>query len=87
MRRHPLTVREPGADYEIRIVGDRPTPLRDFYHALLRLPWWVTIAAISGSFLVANALFAVAYLLVGGISHAAPASFRDAFFLDRKSVV
>jgi len=80
MRRHPLTVREPGADYEIRIVGDRPTPLRDFYHALLRLPWWVTIAAISGSFLVANALFAVAYLLVGGISHAAPASFRDAFF-------
>lgn len=80
MRRHPLTVREPGADYEIRIVGDRPTPLRDFYHALLRLPWWVTIAAISGSFLVANALFAVAYLVVGGVSHAEPASFRDAFF-------
>jgi inward rectifier potassium channel len=80
MRRHPLTVREPGADYEIRIVGDNTTPLRDFYHALLRMPWWVTIVAISGSFLFANAVFAVAYLVVGGVSHAEPASFRDAFF-------
>jgi inward rectifier potassium channel len=80
MRRHPLTVREPGADYEIRIVGDSTTPLRDFYHALLRMPWWVTIVAISASFLFANAVFAVAYLVVGGVSHAEPASFRDAFF-------
>jgi inward rectifier potassium channel len=73
-------LREPGADYEIRIVGDRRQPLRDFYHSLLERPWWVTIAAISGAFLTANALFAVLYLLVGGVAHAAPASFRDAFF-------
>jgi inward rectifier potassium channel len=73
-------LREPGADYEIRIVGDRRQPLRDFYHALLERPWWVTIAAISGAFLTANGMFAVLYLLVGGIAHAAPASFRDAFF-------
>ncbi len=73
-------VREPGADYEIRIVGDRRAPLSDFYHALLERPWWVTIAAISGTFLTANALFAVAYLIVGGVAHATPASFRDAFF-------
>ncbi|HVV48216.1 MAG TPA: ion channel [Polyangia bacterium] len=72
-------LREPGADYEIRIVGDRRQPLRDFYHALLERPWWVTIAAISGAFLAANALFGVLYLLVGGVAHAAP-SFRDAFF-------
>ncbi len=73
-------IREPGADYEIRIVGDRRQPLRDFYHALLERPWWVTIAAIVGTFLTANGLFAVLYVLVGGIAHAAPASFRDAFF-------
>jgi inward rectifier potassium channel len=73
-------VRAPGADYEIRIVGDRRTPLRDFYHALLRLPWWATITAISGAFLAANALFALAYLFVGGVEHAARGSFRDAFF-------
>src|SRR5208282_1514931 len=74
------TLREPGADYEIRIVGQRRTPLRDFYHALLRLPWWATIAAISGAYLLANAVFALAYLLVGGVEHAAPGSFADAFF-------
>jgi inward rectifier potassium channel len=73
-------IREPGADYEIRIVGDRRAPLRDFYHALLERPWWVTIAAIFGTFLTANALFAVAYVVAGGVAHAAPWSFRDAFF-------
>ena len=80
MKRKPVMVRDPGADYEIRIVGDRHTPLRDFYHALLRLPWWATITAISGAFLAANAMFALAYLFVGGVEHAARGSFRDAFF-------
>jgi inward rectifier potassium channel len=80
MRRKPVTIRDPGADYEIRIVGGRHTPLRDFYHALLQLPWWATITAISGAFLAANALFALAYLLLGGVEHAAGGSFRDAFF-------
>ena len=80
MQRKPATIRDPGADYEIRIVGDRHTPLRDFYHALLELPWWAAISTIGGAFLAANALFALAYLLVGGVEHAAPGSFRDAFF-------
>jgi len=70
----------PGASYGFRVLGDRPTPLRDFYHALLHLPWWVTFALIAGVFLFANAVFAVAFLIVGGVSHAAPGSFLDAFF-------
>src|SRR5215472_8966703 len=80
MPRPRRIVRNPGADYEIRVVGDFPTPLRDFYHALLHLPWRVTIAAICGAFLAANGIFACLYLMVGGIAHAAPGSFRDAFF-------
>ena len=80
MKRKPVTVGDPRADYEIRIVGDRHTPLRDFYHALLRLPWWATITAISGAFLAANAVFALVYLFVGGVEHAVRGSFRDAFF-------
>ena len=80
MKRKPVAFKAPGADYEIRVVGDRATPLRDFYHALLQLPWWATIAAIAAAFLVANALFAVGFVVVGGVSHATPASFRDAFF-------
>ena len=70
----------PGAEYSVRIIGHRPTPFRDFYHWLLRLPWWLTIFAISGTFLAVNGLFAVVYLCVGGVAHAAPHSFGDAFF-------
>jgi inward rectifier potassium channel len=80
MKAKPVKAIAPGADYGIRVVGDRNAPLRDFYHALLRRPWWVTIAVISGSFLVANAVFAGAYLITGGIAHAARLSFLDAFF-------
>jgi len=79
-RSRRLTTTPPGADYSIRVLGDRRKLLRDFYHALLRGPWWVTIAAISGVFLAANAVFALGYVVTGGVAHAAPGSFRDAFF-------
>jgi inward rectifier potassium channel len=78
--RRPVRFVAPGSTYGIRVLGDRPALWRDFYHALLRLPWRVTFAAISGSFVAINALFAVAYLLLGGIAHARPGSFADAFF-------
>jgi inward rectifier potassium channel len=80
MHRSPVTIRAPGADYEIRIVGDRTSVLRDFYHLLLRRRWWVTLAVISGTFLAANAIFALVFLIVGGVGGAQPGSFRDAFF-------
>jgi inward rectifier potassium channel len=69
-----------GANYGFRVLGDRRTPLRDFYHALLRHRWWVTFAVIAGVFLFANTVFATAFLLVGGVAHAEPGSFLDAFF-------
>jgi inward rectifier potassium channel len=62
------------------VVGDRRTPLRDFYHALVRLPWWATIASIVGLFLLSNTLFAGGYLATGGVAHAHAGSFADAFF-------
>jgi inward rectifier potassium channel len=82
LKRPKRTVRivQPGANYGIRVLGDERAPLRDFYHALLRLPWRVTVLAISGVFLAVNALFAVAYLVVGGVAHGVPGSFGDAFF-------
>jgi len=84
--RKPRRIVAPGASYGFRVLGDRRTPLRDFYHALLHLPWWVTFALIAGVFLFANAVFAVAFLLVGGVSHAAPGSFLDAFFLSEQTM-
>jgi inward rectifier potassium channel len=76
----PITLRPPGADYEIVVVGDQRSPLRDFYHSLLQRPWRVTIATITAVFLVANALFALGYLATDGVAHAQRASFADAFF-------
>lgn len=70
----------PGADYTIQIQGVRGTPLRDFYHALLRLPWWVTFATITGAFLLSNACFAVAFMVTDGVAHVHPRSFADNFF-------
>jgi inward rectifier potassium channel len=70
----------PGADYQIEVVGHRRTPLRDFYHALLGLPWWATIGTIAAVFLAVNALFALGYLATGGVAHAGAGSFADAFF-------
>lgn len=53
----------------------------DLYHWLLNLSWSKLLAVISLGYLVANALFALAYLAGGnGIANARPGNFLDAFF-------
>ena len=76
----PRRIIQPGATYGFRVYGDVETPLRDFYHALLRKPWWAAFAAIAAAFLAANTIFACVFLAVGGIARARPGSFLDAFF-------
>jgi inward rectifier potassium channel len=71
---------KPASDYEVRVVGAQPTPLRDFYHALMRLSWPETLAVIAVGYLVMNALFACGYFWIGGVSHTAKWSFLYAFF-------
>jgi inward rectifier potassium channel len=65
-------------DYEIRAIGIPRVPLRDLYHAMLRLSWPWTIAVIVLSYLGANAIFAGVYLAVGGVDHVS--TFLQAFF-------
>jgi inward rectifier potassium channel len=67
-------------DYEIRVVGAPRAPLRDLYHALLRISWPLTIALVVGGYLAVSALFALGYLWTGGVSGARPGSFRDALY-------
>lgn len=67
-------------DYEIRIIGAPPTPLRDFYYVLMRLSWPSTLAVIATTYLAANALFAFGYMLLGGVEHARTGSYADAFY-------
>ena len=50
------------------------------YRRLLAAPLGVVLAVIAGMFLAVNLVFAVLYLTVGGIAHARPGSFADAFF-------
>lgn len=74
----PEIVRATG--YEVHVVGAPRPGLRDLYHGLLRIPWWATLLVIAGGYLLLNVLFALAYLVTGGIAHAEPGSFSDAFF-------
>jgi inward rectifier potassium channel len=80
MNRTPGKERIRVGDYEFHIVGGRPVGLRDLYHGLLRVPWWVAMATVVGAYLALNALFAALYLQLGGIHNARPGSFADAFF-------
>jgi inward rectifier potassium channel len=67
-------------DYEVRVIGAPRTPLRDFYHALMRLSWFATIGVVAAGYFGANALFACVYVETGGIANAHAGSFADAFF-------
>jgi inward rectifier potassium channel len=65
---------------EVTVIGARHSPFRDVYHRFLRAPWWAGLVAIVAAFLLLNAGFAGLYLLTGGLAHARPGSFADAFY-------
>src|SRR5690242_8796138 len=74
----PLIARST-ADETIAL-GLRRTWFGDLYHLMLRLSWWRFLAGGGLFYLVANALFALLYLLESdAIANARPGSFRDAF--------
>ena len=68
------------ADETLAIGLPRPW-LGDLYHFTLRLPWWRFLAAGFAVYIVANAAFALLYLLQpGAVANARPGAFADAFF-------
>src|SRR5437667_5150 len=52
----------------------------DWYHLMLRAPWWADLLAIAFAFVAINIVFALAYRAVGGIVGAREGSFADLFF-------
>jgi inward rectifier potassium channel len=60
--------------------GLPPRGLRDLYHSWLVAPWSRILAAVVALYLAVNALFAWAYVAVGGVENAREGSFYDAFF-------
>jgi len=70
----------PQDDTGIDVVNAPTDVWGDVYHELLRAPWLLTLLAIAGMVVAIDVVFAVAYLLTGGIANARPGSFADAFF-------
>lgn len=82
-RRLPSIVKIVKLDGRLNIVGMGAwySYWRDPYHLMLTLPWSGFLALTALGYLVANALFALAYLAGGdGIENARPGNFSDAFF-------
>jgi inward rectifier potassium channel len=69
-----------GTGTDILKYGVTRRPLADLYHFLLTSPWWVLFALILVVYLSTNAVFALVYVLDGGIENARPGNFRDAYF-------
>jgi inward rectifier potassium channel len=67
--------------YTFRTVGQLEGSVRfEVYHALISMGWLPVMALLIGSFLLLNAVFALAYLETGGLQGAQHGSFADAFF-------
>ncbi|MGZ3423116.1 MAG: ion channel [Polyangiales bacterium] len=72
--------RQEEQESEVIVVGAPGHSMRDLYHGLLRMGWTMTILTIAIIFLVLNAIFALGYMSFGGVMHARPGNFADAFF-------
>ena len=60
--------------------GERRRDLTDVYLHLLTMPWPFFLLLIVAALVLANALFAAAYMIGGGVANARHGSFADLFF-------
>lgn len=79
MLNRPVVFHPEGADYDVRVLGSRVRPMRDMYHALLRMSWPSALSGLAALYLVVNAAFAQGFYLLGGVANARPDSWLDAF--------
>jgi inward rectifier potassium channel len=76
----------PGARVAI-IKGQDGSRFTDFYHGLLIATWPSFFLQTAAIFLGVNLIFALLYLVdPGGIAHARPGSFADAFFFSVQTI-
>ncbi|MEO6952145.1 MAG: ion channel [Polyangia bacterium] len=66
--------------FNIKVLGAPKQRLGDLYHRFLRVSWGQALSAMVVVFLSINLVFAAIYDLIGGIEHARPGSYADAFF-------
>jgi inward rectifier potassium channel len=76
----PIKVTFPAASYEIHILGAQRTPLRDFYHLVLRISWPATFGLLALVYLAVNALFALGFWSFGGLAGPHRGTYLEAFY-------
>ena len=64
----------------VEVKGAKHSLANDWYHVMLRAPWWFDLLTITTAFLVLNVVFAIGYLATGGVTGARPGNFADVFF-------
>ena len=72
--------RQPDPSPPVVFRGGKSSISGDWYHLMLRAPWWASLVAIVGAFVLINCLFALSYWEVGGIDGARPGVMSDLFF-------
>jgi inward rectifier potassium channel len=78
---YPRAVPRDGAERpQTQVEGLRRQPLADVYYRLIRAGWARLLAFLILLYVLINALFALAYVVTGGIEGARPGSYADAFF-------
>jgi inward rectifier potassium channel len=78
MPRDPRPQYDPNLDLFVR--GAPEALFRDLYHRFLRMTWSAALGCIVCAIMSANLVFAVGYVLTGGVQNMREGSFRDAFF-------
>ena len=69
----------PPTQYGVTVIGAPHQRFRDVYYLFLRISWWWAVGWIVAIYMALNALFAVGYLALGGVTNARTHSFWDAF--------
>lgn len=87
----PIPMSRPGAlnmrERMAIVKGQDVGRYTDLYHAVLRAPWWLFFLGLAGVFVTTNVVFALAYVADrGGIEHARPGSFWDAFLFSAQTI-
>jgi inward rectifier potassium channel len=67
-------------------IGHAKDGWRDFYHWLLTVPLWRLMLVLTGGYVAINAVFALAYMVVGGVAGVRPGDYPAYFFFSVETI-
>ena len=67
-------------------IGHAKDGWRDFYHFLLTVPLWRLMLTLTAGYVAINAVFALAYMVVGGVAGVRPGDYPAYFFFSVETI-